>query len=468
MSTPRSKLPLSYNLYFHLGGCPQREEKVAAEDAIGVAPNIEAGTVLKLNKNEQYLANLGYKQEFFGHPGLFENCAATFTSTHFINGLPVLFGWVMYTGGPKSAFANWTMAVSPSLCHYWMTAWWNWAGWVCVVPGVQQGATNLLLATLEVRFPESEELCKGWFGWLLTAVGMGFPTLPNVRGAASGMHHFQSREGGFGRFYNGINFGEEVQAGDEYCWIIGVLFGAWVFFGYGASAHLAEETHEASKVVAKGMWMATLSSWLLSIPTYGVQLVGEDGAVAVLALLWVGSACATASCFMSAQRVTFAISRDGVLPFSPYYRQLGGNKIRVHAAYLVCGLSIVITFAVIGSSVAFSAITAAAAIATNLGYSIPIAARYTIGRKKFVPAKWNLGRYSPVLGTVAILYIMLLFSVSVLLLPQQTLNYAPVCIGIVTVISLVGWVLPFGLGGRHWFTGPKRTIEELDAGEATS
>jgi amino acid transporter len=39
-----------------------------------------------------------------------------------------------------------------------------------------------------------------------------------------------------------------------------------VFFGYDASAHLAEETHEASEVVAKGMWMATLSSWLLSIP----------------------------------------------------------------------------------------------------------------------------------------------------------------------------------------------------------
>lgn len=64
--------------------------------------------------------------------------------------------------------------------------------------------------------------------------------------------------------------------------MIGVLFGAWgtiddlfilkltdtlVFYGYDASAHLAEETHNASIVVAKGMWLATLSAWLLSVPT---------------------------------------------------------------------------------------------------------------------------------------------------------------------------------------------------------
>lgn len=45
------------------------------------------------------------------------------------------------------------------------------------------------------------------------------------------------------------------------------------------------------------------------------------------------------------------------------------------------------------------------------------------------------------------------------------MNYAPICIGIVTIVSLVGWILPFGLGGRHWFTGPKRTVGRNDGGE---
>lgn len=210
---------------------------------------------------------------------------------------------------------------------------------------------------------------------------------------------------------------------------------------YDASAHLAEETHDASDVVARGMWMATLSSWFLSVPTliiilfciqdfdaiiaatysnnwaeYLVQLIGPTGATGILALLWVDSTCATASCFMSAQRVTFAISRDGILPFSRYFRQLSSNKIPVHAGYLVCGLSIVITLATIGSVVAFTAITATATIATNFSYLIVIAARHTAGRKTFMPANWNLGRYSQVMGAVSCLYILLLFSV--LLLPQ--------------------------------------------------
>lgn len=224
--------------------------------------------------------------------------------------------------------------------------------------------------------------------------------------------------------------------------------------GYDASAHLAEETHDASITVAKGMWMSTFSSWVLSVPTliivlfciqdfegiisaeysnnfaeYLVQLVGPKGAVAVLSILWVDSTCCTASCFMSAQRVTFAISRDGVLPFSKYFRRLNRNKIPVNAALLVCTLSIVITCAVIGSSVAFTAITATSTIATNFSYLIPITARHTVGQKTFKPAEWNLGKFSLPLGIVSGLYIMFLFCV--LLLPQLypitavgvTLNY---------------------------------------------
>ncbi|KAL2009829.1 hypothetical protein VTN00DRAFT_5636 [Thermoascus crustaceus] len=76
-------------------------------------------------------------------------------------------------------------------------------------------------------------------------------------------------------------------------------------------------------------------------------------------------------------------------------------------------------------------------IATNFSYLIPIVARHTVGRDRFEPAAcWNLGRYGPYLAMIAGLYIMLTFAV--LLLPQQSLNYAPICIGIVTVVSLAG------------------------------
>jgi hypothetical protein len=39
-------------------------------------------------------------------------------------------------------------------------------------------------------------------------------------------------------------------------------------------------------------------------------------------------------------------------------------------------------------------------------------------------------------------------------------------IGGISIISLVGWVFPFGLGGKHWFKGPQRTISEEEVIEA--
>jgi amino acid transporter len=341
---------------------------------------------------------------------------------------------------------------------------------VSVVPGVQQGSTNFLISALEIQYPGAEVLTKGWFAWLLTSVGMFFAMAPNIisqrvlawyfrfaivifhillllywiwfpiKAAQTG--GFQSGSGVFKHFYNGINLGEEKQASDTYCWIISILFGAWVFYGYDASVHLAEETKEASEVVAKGMWMSTLSAWIMSIPTlililfclqdfdgiiagtfannwaeYLVQLIGPGGATAMLALLWVDSTCATASCFMSAQRVTYAISRDGILPGSKYFRKLSKNKhMPINAAFLVLAMSIVITTAVIGSLVAFSAITATATIATNVSYLFPIVARQTVGRNSFEPAKWNLGRWTIPCAVVSSLYIS--FLVVVLLLPQ--------------------------------------------------
>jgi amino acid transporter len=159
-----------------------------------------------------------------------------------------IYFWAYRLGGEK-----WGPFLS------WMTAWWNWMGWICVVPGVQQGSTNFLLGAIEISYPNTEITSKGWFSWLLTALGMFVAMAPNiisqrvlrlyfrfatfifftlfflywiwfpVKVARDGT--FQSSAGVFNHFYNGINEGAEKQASDAYCWVIGVLFGAWVFYG---------------------------------------------------------------------------------------------------------------------------------------------------------------------------------------------------------------------------------------------
>jgi amino acid transporter len=481
--------------------------------------------------------------------------AATFSTMNYASGIPVLFGFAMYTGGPTAAFANWTMAggfaslVSLSMAEIgaalptcggiyfwayelggethgpflaWMTGWWNFAGWLTVVPGVQQGSTNFLLSALEIQYPDATILTKGWFSWILTSIGIFFAMAPNIINekvlkwyfrfaififhvliafywiwfpiAAHQKGGFQPASGVFNHYYNGINLGEEKQASDSYSYIITILFGAWVFYGYDASVHLAEETNQASEVVAKGMWVSTVSAWVMSVPTlililfcmqdfdgiisgtysnnwavYLIQLVGPNAATAILIILWVDSTCATASCFLSAQRVTYAISRDGMLPFSSFFGKVSTkNHMPVNAAYLVVAMSIIITLPIIGSVVAFSAITATATISTNFSYLFPIIARHTIGRAKFasLESRWSLGRLSQPIAVISVLYIS--FICVVLLLPQlypvtaETLNYAPIMIGGITIISVLGWWMPFGLGGRHWFTGPQKTINEAD------
>src|SRR5271156_5585788 len=121
--------------------------------------------------------------------------------------------------------------------------------------------------------------------------------------------------------------------GHFYCWIVGILFEAWEFYGYDTSVHLAEETNEASEVVAKGMWAGTLATWLLSVPTLVIllfcirdfdtivngtyannfaelcpQAPDPKGATTVLILCWLDSTCGTIICILSTQRMTYAIS----------------------------------------------------------------------------------------------------------------------------------------------------------------
>ncbi|KAJ9406680.1 hypothetical protein DTO045G8_5628 [Paecilomyces variotii] len=171
-------------------------EEISKDQAISQEqPVIDVSGGRVLDQDEYRLAQLGYKQ------GFFESWAATFSSMNFVSGIPVLFSFIMVSGGPKSAFANWTMVggfssiVSLVMAEIaaalptaggiyfwsyklggpkwgpflsWMTAWWNWVGWICVVPGVQQGATSFLLSALEIKYPNASVLEQGWLSWLMT------------------------------------------------------------------------------------------------------------------------------------------------------------------------------------------------------------------------------------------------------------------------------------------------------------
>lgn len=126
---------------------------------------------------------------------------------------------------------------------------------------------------------------KAWFGWCIATLTIIIALIPNCLSQAGVRWMLRttayctvilisfywiwfpiaaSRRKGFDReifttFVNGINGGVDaegntiMQASNSYCWIVGVLFGAWEFYGYDASVHIMEETHKASATVARGM-----------------------------------------------------------------------------------------------------------------------------------------------------------------------------------------------------------------------
>jgi hypothetical protein len=146
--------------------------------------------------------------------------------------------------------------------------------------------------------------------------------------------------------------------------------------------------------------------------------------------------------------------------------------------WLACILSFILGLPSLGSSVAFSAATSIATIGLYISYGtqfrlakcpppfariilsltgIPIALR-VIYADRFIRGPFHLGRFSYPIAIAAVLWIA--FISIVFCLPElnpvnsQTLNYAPVAVGIVLTYALGFWAI----SARRWFTGPIKQI----------
>lgn len=110
------------------------------------------------------------------------------------------------------------------------------------------------------------------------------------------------------------------------------------------------------------------------------------------------------------------------------------------------------------SLVAFQAMVSIATIGLYIAYALPIILRVTLARKSFCPGPFNLGRFGVLVGWIAVLWvatITVLFSLPVEYpVTKDTLNYTPVAVGGVFILTVSGWIL----SARHWFKGPITNI----------
>jgi amino acid transporter len=116
------------------------------------------------------------------------------------------------------------------------------------------------------------------------------------------------------------------------------------------------------------------------------------------------------------------------------------------------------------NNTAYAAVTSIAVIGLYIAYVLPTFLRLRQG-DDFVRGPWHLGRWSKLIGTVAVVWVC--FITILFMLPQAspvtatTFNYTPVAVLVVLGFAGIWWVA----SARRWFTGPKvqGTPEELAA-----
>jgi len=387
----------------------------------------------------------------------------------------------------------------------WFTGWFNFIGQVAVTAGIDFGAASFLNAFLDLQFgytvtPGHTILLFGiilvvhgllnTFGVKLVALLNDISVWWHVLGVlvivgvlAFVPDNHQSGSFVFGEFVNNTGWTSGLYVG-----LLGLLLAQYTFTGYDASAHMTEETHDAARSGPRGIVMSIVVSlvagWVLLIGlTFAIQnyqvaseaavppaqifidAIGSTGGkllllVAIGAQLFCGMSSVTAN-----SRMIYAFSRDGALPASSFWHRVNKRtRTPTNAVWLAAGGAFVLGLPYLWNSTAYFAVTSIAVIGLYIAYVLPTFLRLRQG-DAFQRGPWHLGRWSKLVGTVAVVWVC--FITVLFMLPPKSpitvdsFNYAPIAVLVVLGFAGIWWFA----SARKWFTGPKvqGSAEELAA-----
>ncbi len=282
---------------------------------------------------------------------------------------------------------------------------------------------------------------------------------------------------------------------------LGFLLTQYTITGFDASAHLAEETQGAHLAAAKGLWKSIFYSaiggyiLLLSFlwAAYKVDAInsidpkvnpyGQGSVIQIFAtaltpamfkfvmfITTAGQIFCTTACLTSSSRMMFAFSRDGAVPGHRRLAKVNQHRVPINGVLASAVIGVIITLPALwkspsGAPTAFYAVVSVAVIGLYLAFLIPIWLRWTHG-DKFQPGEWTLGRKYRWMNLVAAAEIVIISIYFILpFTPSGTpgnkdftwtaVNYAPILTGGTLVFLAIWWQVSV----RHWFTGPKRTVD---------
>ncbi len=285
---------------------------------------------------------------------------------------------------------------------------------------------------------------------------------------------------------------------------LGFLLTQYTITGFDASAHMSEETVDSSTGSARGVWQSIFYSsiigWfvLLAITfaatnvdainageTYGAgsSLEVFDSALstsafkAVLAISTIGQLFCGLACLTSASRMCFAWARDGAFGegLSKRLARVDGKGVPYMAVMFMALMALLITLPALkgndaGVPWAFFAVVSITVIGLYVAFAIPIYYRWRKG-DSWDAGPWTLGSRYKWMNPFAVVWTILITIIFCLPFTPaavpwndefdyQALNYAPVTVIALLVLTTLGW----HLGAKKWFTGQKRyDVEHTDS-----
>src|SRR3954469_17904154 len=274
------------------------------------------------DRDEQRLAELGYKQSLNRAWSGFSNFAISFTIISILAGCFTTYGQAWNNGGPIAISIGWPLISIPILIigfcmselvsayptaggiywwsgrlggpsWSWFTGWFNLIGLVAVVASVDYACASFLSYTIglfDTRYDafNLKYIFLIFLGILVIHVLLNlFPAhilsywnntsaYWHIVGAAIvvlvlvfGPSSHQSASFVFTHWINNSGFSGGTSGLKFFLYVVplGVILTQYTITGFDASAHLSEETSGAAKAAAQGMWRAVFYSaiggWIL-------------------------------------------------------------------------------------------------------------------------------------------------------------------------------------------------------------
>lgn len=485
-----------------------------------------------LDPDVKLLHEMGYAQELSRRMGRFSNFAVSFSLICILSGGITSFQMGLSATGGASIGLGWplgglfAMVVAASMAqiasayptagglyHWgsilggkgwgWLTAWFNLLGLVFVVAAINFGTYDPFFKTLIAPMfgiaPES----LGWIHqtlFLTTITSLqallnhrfikiasritdlsGYLIFVVTVMLVISLIAYAPGKLDFSRLFTFTNLtGTEGSAWPQQTLVMaflsGLLLTAYTITGFDASAHTAEETHDAAINVPKGIISSVLwsvlfgyvmvCSFVLVMPdiTAGMKM-GTGFFEAILApipaplrvtievlMFFINFVCGLAA-VTSCSRMMYAFARDGGLPGSRLLKQ-------VHHIHRTPGAAIWVT-AVLAISItlygdAFTVLSAGSAVFLFISYAMPISAGFlTEGKSWTKKGPFTLGVWSKPFALFGTLGALVLAYVG---MQPPNAKVAYVTIAVAVLLNLI-W---FAFGVRKTFAGPpigKRIVE---------